>query len=199
MKALGAMILGIVWAATANAQTLHLTLHSPPGEVIGGGHDSDVTYFKPTAAIFGVNLNAYNGLPGPDELEFYMMEFPISTHYMTAAFGTNQLGQIMAPGTYLNAERTAFASPGHPGLDVTFEHRGNNQVTGSFTINDVTYHDNAGSWVLDSFDATFSQVTQGGTLAMTGRITYSAVPEAGSLLAIGTGLALLSVRRRRKS
>jgi hypothetical protein len=178
---------------------LHLVLHSPPGEWIGGGVDNDVTYNLSTAAIFTVGLGIRGGVSTPDYVSFSMMEFPISTHYMNADFGTNMLGVPLTAGNYLNAERAAFAASGHPGLDVSFEHRGSNTLTGSFTIHDITYHQQASTWVLDSFDASFSQNSEGGPLALTGRITYSSVPEPGSLLAIGAGLTLLSIRRRRKT
>ena len=118
---------------------------------------------------------------------------------MLGQFGTQMLGTPLAPGTYLNAERAAFASAGHGGLDISFEHRGSNTLTGSFTIHDITYHQQASTWVLDSFDASFSQNSEGRPLALTGRITYSTVPEPGSLLAIGAGLTLLSIRRRRNT
>ncbi len=54
-------------------------------------------------------------------------------------FGTDALGIPIQPGFYPDAERADFASPGHPGLDVSFQNRGCNTLTGSFTVHEVAF------------------------------------------------------------
>jgi hypothetical protein len=53
-------------------------------------------------------------------------------------FETVQLGVPMNPGIFTDAQRAEFASPGHPGLDITSQGRGCNTLSGSFQIHHYT-------------------------------------------------------------
>jgi hypothetical protein len=72
-------------------------------------------------------------------------------------------GSTLVPGTYEDAERASFASPGHPGLDVNGDGRGCNTVAGRFTVHEAT-------WGLDGkptvFAATLEQHCDGATPAL---------------------------------
>jgi hypothetical protein len=185
----------LMMASAPAQQTLHLTLQSPPGEWIGGGQNWDVLYTEANTEFFNVNL----GQGGqPNYLTFSVMQTPVSTNYLTAQFGTNMLGQNLHTGVFLDAQRAPFAQPGHPGLDISFQHRGSNTLTGMFEILSVDYHQVGSNWILDHFDATFEQHSEGGPLALTGRITY-AVPEPGTIASLGLGLIFVSRRMRNKS
>jgi hypothetical protein len=48
-------------------------------------------------------------------------------------------GQRLAPKKYEHAQRAGFAEAGHPGLAVSGDARGCNDVTGSFTVDEVDY------------------------------------------------------------
>jgi hypothetical protein len=109
-------------------------------------------------------------------------------------FGTNQLGVPLTPGTfYDNAQREAFAQPGHPGLDVSFQNRGSNTLTGNFFIKDLTYTTNpvTGALQLLTFGATFEQHSEGLAPALFGEIQFNepltTVPEPASLALSGLG------------
>lgn len=49
-------------------------------------------------------------------------------------FGTHKIPTNIVAGDYPQAQRAAFASPGHPGIDITCDNFGFNAVTGSYTI-----------------------------------------------------------------
>jgi Ca2+-binding RTX toxin-like protein/methionine-rich copper-binding protein CopC len=66
-------------------------------------------------------------------------------------FGTDQLGQNLAPGTYLDAERAPL--PGHPGFSISSGGQGTDR--GSFTITNVVVDYSGPTPVLVSFSATF--------------------------------------------
>src|SRR5437879_3414925 len=96
--------------------TAHLTLHSEPGDWVGSGQDWDITYSGSDIGFAQVGRTLNNG--DPAFLWFFMNGD--SANFASLSFGTDQLGIKIQPGIYTNAERASFASPGHPGLDVSF-------------------------------------------------------------------------------
>jgi len=177
----------------------HLTLQSQPGDFIGQGGTFDLLYESPSDAIFA-QIGASNGIPGS---LFFIVDSPApGNQFATLTFTTFQLGIPVQPGTYLNAERGIFATPGHPGLDVTFQNRGSNSVTGSFTIFDVTYVSAPnGELRIATFDAQFEQHSEGAVPALFGSFEYDAsgtpVPEPATMLLCMTGAVLLYRKQRR--
>jgi hypothetical protein len=176
---------------------VHLVLNSQPGDFIGGGKSFDLTYPQPGDAFF-VFLNSTLPSGAPTNVSFILGKVTSGADntYATLDFGTNQLGAPLVPGTfYDNAQREPFAQPGHPGLDVDFQNRGSNTLTGNFTINDLTYTTDpvTGAFVLLTFDATFEQHSESPTApALFGEITYAAdgvlpTPEPTSLALFGLG------------
>jgi hypothetical protein len=98
---------------------------------------------------------------------------------VSAAFGTDQLGIPMQPGVYENAQRADFASPGHPGLDVEFQNRGCNTVTGRFNVEQATFGtDSTGAQTIQTFTATFEQHCEGAVPALFGTFSFDANPIA---------------------
>jgi len=184
----GVLLAGVFFAGQAAAATAHLTLQSQPGDFIGQGGNYDITYDNPDAQV---RSSLATGEPA--ELLFVVGQVtPEPNTFALLFFGTNQLGIPMQPGTYTNAERADFASPGHPGLDVSFQNRGSNTLTGSFTVTDATFSANH---TILSFSASFEQHSEGATPALFGTFTY-AVPEPGSSLVLVAAAAGLLRRRR---
>jgi hypothetical protein len=189
------LALVLLTVPSVQAGTAHLTLMSPPGELIGQGQNFDHTYTGvPLGAVQVLNF----GGPQPSFLQFsFGTVTPLMNTFAMLAFSTDKLGVVIAPGTYLNAQRAGFESPGHPGLDVTFQNRGANTLTGQFTVNEASFFtDSLGNLHVASFDATFLEHADGEVLALTGELNYQSnvvVPEpAGLALAtcalLGLGL-----------
>jgi hypothetical protein len=183
-------------AQAARADIVHLTLQSQPGDFIGQGMNFDLTYPQPGDQFFFVTLNSTLPSGQPTNVSFILGRVTGGSDNTFAIldFGTNQLGVPLTPGTsYDNAQREAFAQPGHPGLDVSFQNRGSNTLTGNFTIKDLTYTTNPGTGALQllTFDATFEQHSEGAAPALFGEIQFNepatAVPEPASLALFGLG------------
>lgn len=185
---------------SAQSQWLRFEFVSDPGDYIGQGQTRDTTYLKnpvDTAIFEAVLGSSGNTQGGPDTLFFRMMRNPVSTDFLLAMIGTNQLGHPLRVGVYENAMRASFAEPGRPGLDISFQHRGSNQLSGRFEILDIAYTDlGTNGWRLDRFQMTFEQHSEHVVPAMRGRITY-VVPEPASLVALG--VPMLAFLRKRRS
>lgn len=198
------------WLATANsdlrADFAHLTLQSQPGDFIGQGKNFDITYNTPGTHTISAQIRRTLADGSPAELLFVVDQNDPSTNtFALLFFGTDQLGIPFQPGVYglpgNTAQRADFAQPGHPGLDVSFQNRGRNTLTGNFTVHSVSFFLDPGNTLrVGSLDVSFEQHSEGATPALFGRFTFrsSAVPEPASLALMGCGgLVLLASGRRR--
>ena len=173
-------------ASVNAAPVAHLTLHSEPGDFIGQGKNFDITYTPRTADSFFPEVRRTIGAaPGqPAELLFILGTStggPDNT-FVLLSFGTDQLGIPMQPGAYEDAERADFAAPGHPGLDVEFQNRGCNIVTGRFTVERATFGtDSSGAPTIQTFAATFEQHCEGAVPALFGTFVFDASPVPASV------------------
>jgi hypothetical protein len=159
----------------ASAQFAQLTLQSQKGDFIGQGGTYDITYTPQNSQSFSVQVRRTIGSPAlPAELLFVMGTTTSGSDntFALLSFGTDQLGIPIQPGFYPDAERADFASPGHPGLDVSFQNRGSNTLTGAFTISEVTFGANN---AIETFSASFEQHSEGASPALFGTFIYSAV------------------------
>jgi hypothetical protein len=154
--------------------------------------DWDITYTPQNSQNFSAQIVQTIG-GAPDYIRFIMgtVTGSLQTNtYATLDFSTVQLGVPLAPGTYDNAERAAFATPGHPGLDVSFQNRGSNTLTGSFTITDFTTFINSSNQLeIRTFAASYSQMSDNNTSIISGTFTYNPqlIPEAPSIVLLGLG------------
>jgi hypothetical protein len=189
----------------AQAAYATLSLQSDSGDFIGQGGTYNITYTPDNSYYFIGRIESYvSGQPAL--LEFLMgtpgigQAFPFSG----LNFGTNKLGVPLTVGTYTDAQRASFAATGHPGLDVTFDHRGSNTLTGSFTVNEVSYYtDGNGDTQILKFDVNFEQHSEGKTPALRGHFVYNATgdpvptPAPAGLLLLLAGAPVAALFRRR--
>jgi hypothetical protein len=171
-------------------------LDSDPGDWVGQGQDWDILYTPDNSAYF--NVAVYQNVSGePAHIRFDLGSSPNTL--FGAEFATVQLGHSLVPGLYLDAQRASSAEPGHPGMDVTFQHRGANALSGWFEVHSFLYHADAtaqNGFRVDYFRVNFEQHSENQQPALHGFLEYSAVPEPASLLVLAP--ALLLARRRRK-
>jgi hypothetical protein len=188
---------------TQAAPIATLTLRSQPGDFIGGGGTFNVMYPQATD-FYPLAPQVWSTVDGvPAELAFVLGgDFSDTNHFAIIDIGTNQLGVPLRPGTYLDAQRDPFAAPGHPGLSVSFDHKGCNVVTGSFTVTDASFPN---SNTVSSFAVSFEQHCEGAEPALFGTFSYAAdasavvqapEPQTWSEISI-SGLILMIWRHRR--
>jgi hypothetical protein len=172
-----------------------LTLQSEPGDFVGGGQTVHIIYTPSNSPFFFADIVSSTANGEPDFLHFVMGDPGGRPNtFATLDFSTAALGIPILPGTYglpgNTAQRAAFAEPGHAGLDVTFQNRGSNTLTGNFTITDVSFFLDADNTIeIGSFGVSFEQHSEGAVPALFGTFTYrSSVPDRGAtalLLTIG--------------
>jgi len=182
-------------AAPAEAAWAHLWLNSQPGDFIGGGHVSDLTYDSSQGALVlsGIRQTLPSGQPS--SVEFFVAQDDLGTLASTLIFETHRLGIPIGPGYYPDAQRAGTEALGHPGLDVGFDARGCSTVTGNFTITDLTFGPGNS---IEHFAASFEQHCEAQPPALFGSFTYYLVPEPTSLagFALAGLTTLLRIRRR---
>lgn len=182
-----------LFSVTSIAQTGIFQYVSDPGEYVGQGLSGEAVY-TPLSALFVSRLNRF-GNDGPDYFTFLGRN---DDDFLSIQIGTDRLNRPLAVGLYEGAERAPFAGAGKPGLDVSFQSRGSNTLTGKFEILDIAYQ-NSGpdEWTLERIRFRFEQFAEGGPKALRGTFTYNAVPEPATFAALGVGLLALRSRRER--
>jgi hypothetical protein len=83
-------------------------------------------------------------------------------------FATERIGGPLRVGSFVDAQRAAFADTGHPGIDVGGDGVGCNTISGSFEITEVTYSFDA----IATFSATFEQHCDEQPPALRGCVHY---------------------------
>jgi hypothetical protein len=95
-------------------------------------------------------------------------------------------GGAIVPGVYEGATRWPFQSPTGPGLDVSGDGRGCNQLTGRFVVLEAVY-DGLGN--IDRFAADYEQHCEGGAPALFGSARYRSAVPVGPRLSVSAAAA----------
>ncbi|NBD20252.1 PEP-CTERM sorting domain-containing protein [Aquabacterium fontiphilum] len=152
------------------------------GETVLVGRDSgfDITVDRYTDNTIAFRINDYESNPDFWSRSWWYLEF--------AAPAEAEL----TVGSYDHATRWPFQSSDAPGLSFSGNGRGNNTLTGSFTVLEAVY--GTDGRVL-SFAADFLQYDEGvpsawnmGAIRYNSSIPIAAIPEPGALVLMGLGL-----------
>ncbi len=150
---------GVLTAAPAQAQPVSsgsLSFSGDPGDYITGGQsysystgagDVLTVFSSPDNRDVAVSVNGYNG-------DWWSLELAAP------------LGQSLTPGTYPDATRHPFNGAG-PGLTLSGNGRGCNQLTGTFTVAAAVFGPNG---YVQQLDATFEQHCEGSPEAARGEV-----------------------------
>lgn len=96
-------------------------------------------------------------------------------------------GKSLTPGTYTGATRYPFNEGTEPGLSLSGNGRGCNQLTGTFTVSAVEFGPQG---YVKKLDATFVQHCEGGTAAARGEV-HIENPAPPAELGLGLDIALV--------
>ena len=156
-KSLVAIAAFVLLTHDAHAQTTALVLNSAPGDFIGGGLNQT---FTESDGTFTAMRNFDNGVS---------IFFNGGPHWWYLYFAAPMDAPLIV-GFFDEATRFPFQSPTKPGLDVSGEGRGCNELTGRFEVLEVVYGPTGD---VERFAATFEQHCEGMEPALTGSILFN--------------------------
>lgn len=140
---------------------------SAPGDFIGQGQAQTLT---PPAWSFAAN----QGNLGPAGMAVSVRSGLVDWTIEMAA----PVGESLQVGTYTNAMRAAFRQGGQPGLDVSGDGRGCNNVFGTFTISRIEVGTDG---IVRAFEATFTQHCESQTApSLGGHVRFAWEPETST-------------------
>ena len=137
----------------------------------GSGPAFDRTFTQEDGQFFGVTFFSQNDIPNFVSITF------AGTENWTFWFSTAQLGIPMQPGSYPKAVRASFAPPGHPGLDVSGNGSGCNELKGKFTVFESVVDHTIIPAPLVSFSAKFTQFCEKRPPALSGSVFFNSSDE----------------------
>lgn len=153
-------------AARAGSETM-VTMISESGDYIGGGQDR---FYYPGNGSVGVQGNGGEvsfAVSGGNLGQDFTLEFAAPPN------------ESLAPGTYRNAQRASFREAGRPGIDISGDGRGCNEVTGSFVVKRI---ETDSSGAVTSAWIVYEQHCEGGIAALTGEVRYQVPGDGGDAL-----------------
>jgi len=158
------------YIASASTATTYLYLNSQPGDYVGQGVTQTLTAadgtFTVTNNISTSEVSVFFNTPG-------------YTQFWTLQFGSPE-SMKFGSGQYVGAQRTAFRSPTHSGIDVSGDGRGCDGDTGQFLVSNFVL---AKDGTVARLAIDFEQHCEGASPALYGSLRYdssvSQVPRVG--------------------
>jgi hypothetical protein len=197
-----AVLVGLAPTPGNTAPTWSFVLDSAPGAFIGAG--KSYAYLNQAGPI-GISTASFFLTDGPNSIRVVHNTLSPTIPVFSVHISSFGLGESLHEGNYPDAER--FSDPGHPGLDVGFDHRGANSAIGEFRIYELEFHqqgtlDGRPLFEIDRLSFTFVEFSEGGPFPISGAFAYnaplaSAIPEPASTFMVVTGIAYLIRHRRR--
>jgi hypothetical protein len=159
-------LVAVAPAASAATDTTVMVMRGDVGDYIAGPTDYLYTPADTDFTTQGIENQAYFSAIQPGYTHWWYLDLRAP------------VGEVLTAGTtYTGAERAAFASAGHPGLDVSGDGRGCNTVSGSFTVLEIAR--DPATDLVTRFAASFEQHCEGGTAAARGSLYFhSTLPYA---------------------
>jgi hypothetical protein len=159
LAAVGILVSALAATQTSSPAQTSYQYNSQPGDYIGGGISNSYTL-----------ANATIGLSGSANSVFFYVNTANESWSIPL---TAPVGEQLHPGTYYNAEG-AFQTGRAPGLYVSGDGRGCDQIYGTFAINQIAT-DVSGNVTL--LDATFTQQCESPTAPLLqGIVKFNALP-----------------------
>jgi hypothetical protein len=178
---LTAAVGGLLVAGPANAQaatTASLSFSGDSGDFISQGKSwsystshGDVLDVSGSASGVHIGITGYNG-------DWWTLDIAAPSQPIPG-----QPASLVPGTTYSNAHRYPFNGTG-PGLSLSGNGRGCNQLTGSYTITNAVFGPNN---YVQTFDATFEQHCENGTPAARGQVHVSNPPPPSQPAPTGGG------------
>lgn len=163
------------------------------GETVTVGEDNGFTIVASRNYDNGVSFAINDDATNPD---FWSQRW----WYLDFAAPNNA---TLTPGEYDNATRWPFQSANEAGLSFSGNGRGNNTLTGSFTVlaSEFAQDGSVLSFAADfvQYDETMVDAWNHGSIRYNSSIPIAAVPEPGALWLMGLGLVGLAVVGRRRA
>ncbi|HEX5733951.1 MAG TPA: hypothetical protein VF131_14045 [Blastocatellia bacterium] len=135
------------------------------------GSEFDRTFTQQDGQFFAVTSFSPDDVPN-----FFIITFS-GTENWNLFFSTAQLGIPMQPGSYPKALRASFAPPGHPGLDISGNGSGCNELMGKFTVFETVVDHTFTPAQVVSFSGKFKQFCENRPPALTGSIFFNSSEE----------------------
>ncbi|HSV39126.1 MAG TPA: hypothetical protein VLI04_10225 [Nocardioidaceae bacterium] len=154
-----ALVVGLPAPASAAAPYTSWEMRSQPGDYIGGGASYSYTPSE-TTTISG---------SGTESGVHFTVVVGAYDEWWYADFDPGEGGTLTPGTTYSGATRYPFNST-EPGLSISGNGRGCNELTGEFTVHEAVFTEGA----LTKFSVSFEQHCEGGTPALKGVIAWNA-------------------------
>lgn len=170
-----ALLVGTVPAQAQPVATGSLSFSGDEGDYISGGR----TYAYSTDAKDRLTVNA-----SEDRNHIAVSVSGLNSDWWTLDLAAPS-GTALTAGTYGEATRYPFQGANAPGLNLSGNGRGCNELTGTFTVQNVVFGPHG---YVQALDATYEQHCEGGEPALRGEV-HIANPPAPPELAIGLKVA----------
>lgn len=165
VRMLWGVLLAIAIAPSSASAFSAATMFSEPGDYIGGGVERVYHSGNATLAISGTAASLSVRVSGGNRGDSFNMNF-------AAPPGET----LEAGGIYVGAQRASFREDGRPGIDISGDGRGCNEIEGNFEVTDLA---TSTTGAVTRFGAVYEQHCEGGGPALFGEVRYGYAAPAG--------------------